>query len=122
MTQKGQGLVTIVVNLEPDAWHGYGTETVWAEKVGGNRYRLRNTPFYAFGVSAEDVVFAEPDDEARLVFSSVSLRGGHSTYRIIRAADREEMLLDFLGTSCETRLLVRRGARSSTCSRCSSQG
>jgi hypothetical protein len=79
------GLVKVVFQLEPGAWHGYGTETVWAEKLGGNRYRLRNTPFYAFGVSAEDVVFAEPGDEGKPVFVGVSLRGGHSTYRIIRS-------------------------------------
>jgi uncharacterized protein DUF4265 len=58
MTPKAQGLVKITFALEPEAWHGYRTETVWAEKLGRNRYRLRNTPFYAFGVSAEDVVFA----------------------------------------------------------------
>ncbi len=85
MTPRARALTKIVFELEPGAWHGYATETVWAEEISGNRYRLRNTPFYAFGVSAEDVVFAEPNGEGKPVFAGVSLRGGHSTYRIIRA-------------------------------------
>ena len=85
MTPKTHGLVKVVFQLEPGAWHGYGTETLWAEEFAGLRYRLRNTPFYAFGVSAEDVVFAVAGDEGKPVFASVSLRGGHSTYRTMRS-------------------------------------
>ena len=40
-----------------------------------------NCPFYAFGVSAEDVVLAESED-GQLYFQRVVLRGGHSTYRL----------------------------------------
>jgi hypothetical protein len=50
--------------------------------VDERRFRLRNVPFYAFGVSVEDVVFAKPS-EGIFEFESVSIRGGHSTYRII---------------------------------------
>ncbi|PYM56194.1 MAG: hypothetical protein DMD77_17060, partial [Candidatus Rokuibacteriota bacterium] len=32
---------------------------MWAQKVTDNRYRLRNSPYFARGVSIEDVVFAE---------------------------------------------------------------
>ncbi len=45
--------------LEENAWHGSATESLWAEPVQAGRYRLRNSPFYAFGVSAEDVVFTQ---------------------------------------------------------------
>ncbi|MCP5335133.1 MAG: DUF4265 domain-containing protein [Oceanospirillaceae bacterium] len=38
-------------------WHGYESESVWAEKISNDRCRIRNTPFYAKGVSFEDVVF-----------------------------------------------------------------
>lgn len=72
----------VVFNLEPDAWHGYGTESLWVELVGENRYRLKNSPFYAKGVSFEDEVFANPNIDGQLVFSSIALRAGHSTYRI----------------------------------------
>src|SRR5215470_5246306 len=75
-------LVKVLFRLAPGAWHGSAAETVWAERVDQRRFRLRNVPFYAFGVSAEDVVFAKPF-EGVFEFESVSIRGGHSTYRII---------------------------------------
>jgi hypothetical protein len=34
------------------------------EAIGGSRYRLRNSPFFAFGVSVEDIVHAEERDGA----------------------------------------------------------
>ena len=74
-------LEKVVFPLEPDAWHGHATETMWAELVSPGLYRLRNLPFYARGVSVEDVVHAQFAGDA-LVFSSVAARGGHSTYRL----------------------------------------
>ena len=91
MMPNTDSLVKIDLPLQTGEWHGYRTETVWAEKLGGNRYRIRNSPFYAFGVSADDVIFANPDDEAKLVFGGVSIRGGHSTYRLMRSAQCEAL-------------------------------
>jgi hypothetical protein len=68
-----------------------GTETVWAETVGDDRYRLRNTPFYVYGVSENDIVIAKPiPDSSVLAFARVSLRGGHSTYRLFLLHPDEE--------------------------------
>jgi hypothetical protein len=79
---SGRGsLEKVVFSLEPDSWHGHGTETMWAELVSPGQYRLRNVPFYARGVSVEDVVHARFEDDG-LVFSSVAARSGHSTYRL----------------------------------------
>lgn len=77
-------LVKVVVQLEPDenSWHSYGAESMWAEDLGQGRYRLRNVPFAAYGLSNEDVVRAEPDED-RLQITGVAIRGGHSTYRVI---------------------------------------
>ncbi len=107
MIVKRHRLTKIVFSLEPDEWHGYATEAVWAEEIGNGRYRLRNTPFYAFGVSAEDIVFAKRGDR-KLVFTSVSLHGGHSTYRIIRSESCDDSMfgnywapLEMLGCSYE---------------------
>ncbi|HEX8699700.1 MAG TPA: DUF4265 domain-containing protein [Myxococcaceae bacterium] len=79
----GHALCKVFFRLEKDAWHGSATESLWAEPAAGGRYRLRNSPFYAFGVSAEDIVFAQEED-GLLFFTEVSLRGGHSTYRIMK--------------------------------------
>jgi hypothetical protein len=77
--------VKVVFALESGAWHGSATETLWAERVGDRRLRLRNVPFFAFGVSVEDVVTAKPH-KGIWEFESVSLRGGHSSYRVITTA------------------------------------
>jgi uncharacterized protein DUF4265 len=55
-------------------------ETLWALPVGKDRYRLRNSPGYAYGVSFDDVVFA-PASNGRPTFESVVKPGGHFTLR-----------------------------------------
>jgi len=88
----GGDLVKVVFRLEPGAWHGSGTETLWAERLGGRRFRLRNVPFFVFGVGVDDVIFAREAGDV-LEFESVSIHAGHSTYRIIAGAtiDPEQM-------------------------------
>jgi len=58
------------------------TESLWAEKVSVNQYRLTNIPCFAYDVSNGDVVSTETR-EGMLFFEKVVLRSGHSTYRII---------------------------------------
>jgi hypothetical protein len=59
-------------------------ETLWAFDLGGDRYRLDNTPFYAYSVSAGDVVLAPIDsDEERPTFSSVLEKSGNRTVRVL---------------------------------------
>src|SRR4051794_33172617 len=57
-------------------------ETLWATNVGDNRYRLDNTPWYAYGVSWKDIVEARPDDDGQLQFQRVVVKSGHRTVRI----------------------------------------
>jgi hypothetical protein len=76
----------IVVKLDPNAWHGHATETLWAEKVGQGRYRLRSVPYFARGLSVEDIVNTEKEED-RDVITNVSIHGGHSTYRMFLATD-----------------------------------
>ncbi len=73
-------LVKVFVKLEPADWHNYKTESVWAEPLGADLYRLRNVPFFAMGVSNDDVVRASLS-EGVLFFQGVAHQGGHSTYR-----------------------------------------
>ena len=62
---------------------GEYVETLWAEPVGPARYRLHNSPFWAYGVSWLDVVEAAPDAEGQLVMTSVVEKSGHRTVRVI---------------------------------------
>jgi hypothetical protein len=77
----GGDLAKVTFLLDKADWHDHARETLWAEPIGGDRFRLDNIPFYAHGVSYGDTVVAPDSDEGRLV-RGVSERGGHSTYRI----------------------------------------
>lgn len=75
-------LVKVAIDLDESDWHDVGTESMWAEPLGKDKYHLDNSPFYAYGLSWHDVVIAKPV-QSRLVFQGIAERGGHSTYRII---------------------------------------
>jgi hypothetical protein len=79
---SSRDLVKMNIPLPPGEWEHLKTETVWAEPIGSSLYRIANTPFFAYGLSAEDIVSAEPV-EGVLTFAGVSRRGGHSTYRLL---------------------------------------
>lgn len=75
-------LVKVSFPLEPGEWQDLEAESMWAKPVRPGEYRVENVPFYAYDVSAEDVVDASPRDGV-LTFTGVSERGGHSTYRLL---------------------------------------
>lgn len=79
---KSLPLVKVMFALGSDQWHGYETESVWAEKLSPDRCRIRNTPFFVKGVSFEDVIFIKHSND-ELWFESVSISAGRSSYRII---------------------------------------
>lgn len=56
-------------------------EKMYAKPLGDGRFVLDNSPFYVFDVSYCDE-FSATDVDGELVFSHVTARGGHSTYRI----------------------------------------
>ena len=59
-------------------------ETLWATALGHDEYRLENSPFYAYSVSWEDVVFAPLDPaEDRATFRRVVKKSGNRTVRVI---------------------------------------
>jgi len=58
-------------------------ETLWANRVGPDLYRLDNSPFWAYGVSWRDVVEAHPDPDGMLRMSRVVEKSGHRTVRVI---------------------------------------
>jgi hypothetical protein len=60
------------------------TETLWAQKLDGDNYRLDNSPFYAYSVSWEDVIYAPFDDNEQLpTFERVVEKSGNRTVRVI---------------------------------------
>lgn len=71
----------VVIDLGPDHWHGYATETVWAEKISEDVFKIRNVPFYAKDLSVEDEIMVEHRGE-NYYSKFIVKRSGHSTYRI----------------------------------------
>lgn len=75
-------------------------ETLWAAALGDDRYRLDNSPFYAYGVSWNDIVHAPFREEEGLpTFDRVMRKSGHRTVRVIfedevRPGSRSRDLLD----------------------------
>ena len=59
-------------------------ETLWATPLGRHRYRLENSPFFAYGVSWLDVVEAKPPSRGEFPeFVRVTRKSGNRTIRII---------------------------------------
>src|SRR3954453_1736320 len=69
----------IHAELDPGLWHGRTRETFFAEPVRPRVFRLKNIPFYAFGISFGDDVIV--DDKG--IITGVARRGGHSRSRLI---------------------------------------
>jgi hypothetical protein len=86
----------VLFDLDSSDWHGTGGETLWAAPIVGSEwrsFRLMNSPFFARGVSYQDVVSAMPIADSYNVFSFTGVveRGGHSTYMIIALADKPRL-------------------------------
>ena len=64
-------------------------ESVWALSLGDDRYRLKNSPWYAYGASFDDVVYA-PVRSGRPTVEQVVEHGGHFTIRV-RVEDEEDV-------------------------------
>ena len=79
--ESPEALVRIRVPLDSsDA--GPADDWLWAEPLGSGRFRVESCPFFAYGVSRDDVVVAEPppgDESPRL--DDVIEKGGHRTLR-----------------------------------------
>ena len=58
-------------------------ESLWAQPLGHDRYRLENVPFCAYDLNFGDVVLATADSEERKPeIRAVVERSGHQTLRI----------------------------------------
>lgn len=86
---------------------GEFVEKLWATPLGEGRFRLENTPFYAYGLSFRDIVEATPQPDTDIVLYKRTIKkGGHRTIRVSTPDHSnvpEELIerLDALGSSCE---------------------
>jgi hypothetical protein len=82
--QTSEALVRIRVPLEAaPPGGGPADDWLWAEPLGSGRFRIESSPFFAYGISRDDVVHAAPvagEEEPRL--EDVVEKGGHRTLRV----------------------------------------
>jgi hypothetical protein len=57
-------------------------EWMWASRVGDSTFKIDNIPFFAKGVSCDDIVTAEQINR-ELVFKELYEASGHSTVRVV---------------------------------------
>ncbi|HZO92439.1 MAG TPA: DUF4265 domain-containing protein [Candidatus Baltobacteraceae bacterium] len=89
-----------------DAWPPVRFEALWARRSGDHAYVLDNIPFYVYGVSLGDEVYADDADaDGYLSYRRVLRHNGHSTFRMrLTAASPEEDLpfvRDLMKTLCD---------------------
>jgi len=83
---------------------GFECETLWATPLGGDLYRLQNTPWFAYGVSYLDVVRARAIDDGFPVFEAVVEKSGNRSVRLIldppaEPGNRSSEILDALAAT-----------------------
>jgi len=100
--EKYKGMVKVRLRDSSTA----NTETLWARPVDTDLYQLDNSPFFAYGVSWQDVIEARPGDDSVLEYVRCVKKSGNRTVRIIfqeyRSADpaAEETLTGLRNLGC----------------------
>lgn len=100
-------LVKLHIDL-PNHW-ATGGESLWAESLGNNLYKIDNVPFYAYGLNYQDIVRATADsEELKPEIKELVTASGHRTIRLYFNSDinktNQEAILDSmtnLGVSYE---------------------
>ncbi len=97
-----EGLVRIRIRLERGPGEpGPEEDAVWAEPLGSDRFRIESCPFFAYGLSRNDVVRAAGEGGPEL--GDVLEKSGHRTLRFALAQGVE------LGAPPAQRVLERLG-------------
>ena len=83
-TNPNEGLVKVRVRLLGSALQsGYESETLWAEFLGTNRYRIWNLPVFVYNLNMRAIVECEPDPAGGLpIVTRVIEQGDCFTIRL----------------------------------------
>jgi hypothetical protein len=87
-----EGYVRLFVPLDWTGGEGPEYEWLWAEPLGTNRYRVESSPFFAYGLSYDDVVLADPGGEGEngvIRVGEVERKSGHRTLRVALDVGRD---------------------------------
>lgn len=86
---------------------GANTETLWARPTEANLYQLDNSPFFAYGVSWQDIIETRLADDHVLEYVRCVKKSGNRTVRVI--------FQDYRSTDPGAEVVLR-GLRSMGCS------
>lgn len=109
----GEGLIRIRIRLDATGELGPAEDSIWAEPLGSDRYRVESCPFFAYGISRDDVVRAvEAPGEGGPALDEVLERGGHRTLRLtlddsvdLRSPPVQRILEKLIDMGCTHELL-----------------
>jgi len=69
-------------------------ETLWATPLGDDQYKLDNSPFYAYSVSWQDIVYAPFDTEEGFpTFERVLSKSGNRTIRVVFESNESDQVM-----------------------------
>jgi len=86
---ENDGLVKLHIDLPNN--EDVGGESLWAEDLGDNLYRVRNIPFNSYGINFHDIVYAKAkSEELKPSVIRVHEYKGHKTLRVIFINDSSE--------------------------------
>lgn len=84
-------LQRMAFRLEAESdWPPVSVETLWVESLGGEKFRIDNSPFFVKGISVDDIVEGrlEGSDEEEMLYFSRKLKASrHSTIQVIVLVD-----------------------------------
>ncbi len=110
--ETGEGLVRVRIRLEAGGEGGPAEDAVWAEPLGSDRSRVESCPFFAYGISRDDVVRAGEAGEGGPFLDDVLEKGGHRTLRLtlgasveLRSASVQRVLERLIDLGCTHELL-----------------
>jgi len=75
--------VRFALDQDEDGWPPVTSEGLWAVPLGGNRFRIDNTPWFVRGIAADDVVEALAGSDGVLWATRGLEDGGRQTIRVI---------------------------------------
>jgi hypothetical protein len=83
LVNEGHLKVRFELQRASDGWPPADFEGLWATPVGEDLVRLDNTPFFLFGVAAEDIIRVRPDAHGGLWAVQRVQWSGNCTIRVL---------------------------------------
>lgn len=106
MTEQAEPTAKILFRV-PNEDGTSEVETLWAVSLGNDQYQLDNSPFYAYSVSWQDIVYAPFNPQEQFpTFQRIVVKSGNRTVRVIcnppaeKGNESDVLLQSLVGLGC----------------------